>query len=199
MCMGFRRAHRARSGHRADDDRKPSHRVDLAVNARMSVHQERLAQCRISRRLASSTTRRWSKLMSLLNNASIIPPQHADERERLADVHPATWENPKPADRYHLVIVGAGAAGRTAAEMAATLGAKVALIEHRLIGAGRLNAGSVIPSKTIIRTSRLYAEMRDAKRYGAQIPDDIRVDFAAVMERVRRIRTDRKSTRLNSS
>src|SRR5665647_3804738 len=31
--------------------------------------------------------------------------------------------------------------------------------------------------------------MRDAKRYGAQIPDDIRVDFAAVMDRVRRIRT----------
>ena len=127
--------------------------------------------------------------MSLLNNASITPPQPADEREHLADVHPATWENPKPADRYHLVIVGAGAAGRTAAEMAATLGAKVALIEHRLIGAGRLNAGSAIPSKTIIRTSRLYAEMRDAKRYGTQIPGDIRVDFAAVMERVRRIRT----------
>src|SRR5665647_1440684 len=91
MCMGFCRALRARSGHRADDDRKPSHRADLAVDARMPVHQERLAQCRISRWLASSTARRWSKLMSLLNNVSITPPQHADERERLADVHPATW------------------------------------------------------------------------------------------------------------
>ena len=75
-----------------------------------------------------------------------------------------------------------------AAETAAALGAKVALIERHLIGGTCLNTGCV-PSKTIIRTSRLYAEMRDAKRYGAQTPDDIRVDFAAVMERVRRIRT----------
>ncbi|MEO7360426.1 MAG: mercuric reductase, partial [Gemmatimonadaceae bacterium] len=45
-----------------------------------------------------------------------------------------------------------------------------------------------IPSKALVRTSRLYAEMRDAERYGAQIPGDIRVDFAAVMQRMRKIR-----------
>jgi pyruvate/2-oxoglutarate dehydrogenase complex dihydrolipoamide dehydrogenase (E3) component len=31
--------------------------------------------------------------------------------------------------------------------------------------------------------------MRDANRYGVQVPDDIRVDFSAVMERVRRLRS----------
>jgi pyruvate/2-oxoglutarate dehydrogenase complex dihydrolipoamide dehydrogenase (E3) component len=45
-----------------------------------------------------------------------------------------------------------------------------------------------VPSKSLIRTARLYAEMRDAGRYGACVPDGIRVDFAAAMERVRRIR-----------
>jgi pyruvate/2-oxoglutarate dehydrogenase complex dihydrolipoamide dehydrogenase (E3) component len=122
-------------------------------------------------------------------DASSTTPQDAHESERLANLHPTMWKNPKPSDRYHLVIVGAGPAGLAAAEMAAALGAKVALIERHLLGGDRLISGSVIPSKTIIRTSRLYAEMRDAKRYGAQIPDDIRVDFGAVMDRVRRIRT----------
>jgi pyruvate/2-oxoglutarate dehydrogenase complex dihydrolipoamide dehydrogenase (E3) component len=126
--------------------------------------------------------------MSPQNNSSITTPQDTYERECLANVHPPSWNNPKPADCYQLVIVGAGPAGLAAAETAAALGAKVALIERHLIGGTCLNTGCV-PSKTIIRTSRLYAEMRDAKRYGAQIPDDIRVDFSAVMERVRRIRT----------
>ena len=59
---------------------------------------------------------------------------------------------------------------------AAALGAKVALIERDLLGGDCLNIGCV-PSKAIIRTSRLYAEMRNAERYGAQVPADIRVDF----------------------
>ncbi len=122
------------------------------------------------------------------SDSSLTTPQDAYERERLANVHPVAWSNPKPADCYQLVIVGAGPAGLAAAETAAALGAKVALIERRLIGGACLNTGCV-PSKAIIRTSRLYAEMRDAQRYGAQIPDAIRVDFAAVMGRVRRIRT----------
>ena len=126
--------------------------------------------------------------MAQHNDASITTPQDAYEHARLANVHPAIWINPKPADCYQLVIVGAGPAGLAAAETAAAFGAKVALIERRLIGGDCLNTGSV-PSKAIIRTSRLYAEMRDAKRYGAQIPENIRVDFAAVMERMRRIRS----------
>jgi pyruvate/2-oxoglutarate dehydrogenase complex dihydrolipoamide dehydrogenase (E3) component len=121
------------------------------------------------------------------SDSSISTSQDAYERERLANVHPASWSNPKPASDYQLVIVGAGPAGLAAAEIAVALGAKVALIERQLIGGGCLNTGC-IPSKAIIRTAQLYAEMRDAKRYGAQIPGDIHVDFSAAMERVRRIR-----------
>jgi pyruvate/2-oxoglutarate dehydrogenase complex dihydrolipoamide dehydrogenase (E3) component len=109
------------------------------------------------------------------------------ERERLANLHPPAWRNPTPADRYHLVIVGGGPAGLAAATTAAALGAKVALIDRNLLGGTCLNVGCV-PSKAIIRTSRLYAEMRDAARYGAHDPSDIRVDFGAVMDRMRRLR-----------
>ena len=105
----------------------------------------------------------------------------------MESLHPSGWRNPKPAGRYNLVVVGGGPAGLVAASAAASMGAKVALVERALLGGGCLNVGC-IPSKAIIRTSRLYAEMRNAEHYGAQIPSDIRVDFAAVMERMRRIR-----------
>ncbi len=75
----------------------------------------------------------------------------------------------------------------TAARTAASMGAKVALIERNLLGGNCLNIGCV-PSKALIRTSRLYAEMRNAKQYGGCVPADIRIDFAAVMQRVRAIR-----------
>ena len=109
------------------------------------------------------------------------------EQERLANVRPSEWRNPQPADRYDFVIIGAGTAGLVAAHGAAALGAKVALVERELLGGDCLNIGCV-PSKTILRTARLYAEMRDAERYGAQTPTDIRVDFPALMQRMRGIR-----------
>jgi pyruvate/2-oxoglutarate dehydrogenase complex dihydrolipoamide dehydrogenase (E3) component len=109
------------------------------------------------------------------------------ERERIDNVRPADWRNPGPMQRYDLVIVGAGTTGLVAARAAAATGAKVALIERHLLGGTCLNIGCV-PSKAILRTSRLYAEMRHADQYGACIPADIRVDFAAVMQRVRGVR-----------
>jgi pyruvate/2-oxoglutarate dehydrogenase complex dihydrolipoamide dehydrogenase (E3) component len=91
------------------------------------------------------------------------------------------------AERYNLVVLGGGPAGILTALEAARTGATVALVERDLLGGVCLNTGC-IPSKAIIRTSRLYAEMRSAERYGARRPEDIRVDFPAAMERVRRIR-----------
>jgi pyruvate/2-oxoglutarate dehydrogenase complex dihydrolipoamide dehydrogenase (E3) component len=92
-----------------------------------------------------------------------------------------------PRDPYHLLIVGAGPAGLTAALAAARRGARVALIERDLLGGTCLNRGC-IPSKTLIRTSRLYREMRDAEQFGGRVPGQITVDFPEVMDRVRRIR-----------
>ena len=69
----------------------------------------------------------------------------------------------------------------------------MALIERNMLGGDCLNEGCV-PSKAIIRSARLYAEMRNAEQYGAQIPNDIRVDFPAVMQRMRGIRARISST-----
>ena len=114
-------------------------------------------------------------------------PRDDYQHALLANVRPPDWHNPLPVGRYHLVIVGAGPAGLVAAQAAAALGATVALVERNRLGGDCLNVGCV-PSKTIIRTSRLYAEMLDAENYGAQVPADIEIEFPAVMERMRRVR-----------
>lgn len=109
------------------------------------------------------------------------------DRRELLNVHPPAWRNPEPVDRYNLVVVGAGPAGLLTALNAAKLGAQVAIIERDRFGGACFNVGC-IPSKAIIRTSRLYGEMRNAENFGAQVPAGISVDFPAVMERMRRVR-----------
>ncbi|MEO5829613.1 MAG: mercuric reductase [Rhodanobacter sp.] len=126
-------------------------------------------------------------------DASVSTPRDAHERKRLEAVRPESWNNPQPSGPYQLVIVGAGPAGLVAASEAAALGVSVALIERHQIGGTCFNTGCV-PSKTLLRTAAVYAEMRDASRYGAQVPSDIQVDFAAVMSRLRRIRSHLTNT-----
>lgn len=116
-----------------------------------------------------------------------VAPDDAAERERLNYVRPPDWHNPEPAACYDLVVIGGGTTGIVAAEAAAALGKKVALIERHLLGGNCLNIGCV-PSKALIRTSRLYAEMRNAEHYGAQVPTGIHVDFPRLMRRMRDIR-----------
>src|SRR5471032_1601791 len=121
-------------------------------------------------------------------NAPVLTvPEDAYERERLENFHPALWRNPQPADPYALVVIGAGPAGITAAYSAASLGVKVALIERKFVGGTCINVGCG-PSKALIRTSHLYADMRNAEHYGGHTPININVNFPAIMERMRRLR-----------
>ena len=113
------------------------------------------------------------------------------------NVHPATWKNPHPPPRYNLVVLGGGYGGILTALEATRAGAKVALIERDRLGGVCLNAGC-ISSKALIRTSRLYAEMRNAADYGAVTPDNIQVDFGRAMDRMRRVRA-RASRRLRAA
>jgi pyruvate/2-oxoglutarate dehydrogenase complex dihydrolipoamide dehydrogenase (E3) component len=106
--------------------------------------------------------------------------------ELLANVHPSNWQNPTPAPRYNLVVIGAGPAGLVAAAGAAGLGAKVALVERHLMGGDCLNVGCV-PSKALLRCARAAADARRARAFGIHA-SDVQVDFAAVMEHVRGLR-----------
>ena len=123
----------------------------------------------------------------------MIDPQlnlHPDDEHNLAlvdNVHPPEWKNPTPDGRYNLVVLGAGTAGLVAAAGAAGMGAKVALIERQLMGGDCLNVGCV-PSKAIIRSAHAANDARTADRFGVRVDGSVEVDFASVMERMRRIR-----------
>ena len=119
---------------------------------------------------------------------ALSPISNPTRDELLAYARPAGWRNPDPAGPYDLVVIGAGPAGLAAAEVAIERGAKVALIESHLLGGVSLLTGSV-PSKAIIRTSRLYADMRHAEKFGAAVPSGIHENFSATMARMRRLRT----------
>jgi pyruvate/2-oxoglutarate dehydrogenase complex dihydrolipoamide dehydrogenase (E3) component len=116
-----------------------------------------------------------------------IFPKDEHNATLLSNVHPPDWQNPEPAKRYNLVVIGAGTAGLVTAAGAAGLGAKVALVEKHLLGGDCLNAGCV-PSKCIIRSSRVMADIRGAKPFGIHVSEDREANFSSVMERMRRLR-----------
>jgi pyruvate/2-oxoglutarate dehydrogenase complex dihydrolipoamide dehydrogenase (E3) component len=122
-----------------------------------------------------------------MNVESLVQPQDVHNIELVSNVHPADWKNPEPVSRYNLVVIGAGTAGLVTAAGAAGLGAKVALVERHLLGGDCLNVGCV-PSKSIIRSSRVVADVRDAYQHGLRNSNHIEIDFSAVMERMRRLR-----------
>ncbi|HEX4389120.1 MAG TPA: FAD-dependent oxidoreductase [Steroidobacteraceae bacterium] len=90
------------------------------------------------------------------------------------------------AATYDLAIVGAGPAGLAAAERAAAIGARVALIERAKLGGVSLNNGS-IPSKALIRSATLFAALREVWGYldvGLEPP---KANLARVVQRLRQI------------
>lgn len=118
-----------------------------------------------------------------------LQPLNEHNQVLMGHVHPPDWVNPEPAAAYDLVVLGAGTAGLVVAAGAAGLGLglKVALVERSLMGGDCLNVGCV-PSKCLIRSSRVVADMAAAAPFGIQPPKAIQVDFAAVMDRMRKIR-----------
>lgn len=123
----------------------------------------------------------------MLEQPPQLQPFDEHNQTLFENVHPVHWVNPRPQGRYNMVVIGAGTAGLVTAAGAAGMGAEVALIERAMMGGDCLNVGCV-PSKALIRCARTAADVRDAGQYGVHVPGGVRVDFSAVMERMRRLR-----------
>ncbi|MBL3527041.1 MAG: FAD-dependent oxidoreductase [gamma proteobacterium endosymbiont of Lamellibrachia anaximandri] len=96
----------------------------------------------------------------------------------------AGWKCPAKFDR-NLVVIGAGSAGLVSAYIAAAVKSKVSLIEKHKMGGDCLNTGCV-PSKALIRSSRILAQSGRAQEWGFDAID-VKYDFAQIMERVQKV------------
>ena len=85
----------------------------------------------------------------------------------------------------NLVVIGAGSGGLVAALIAATVKAKVTLIERHRMGGDCLNTGCV-PSKSLLRSAKILGYMGRAKEFGFKRAS-VEFTFADVMQRVQRI------------
>ena len=93
----------------------------------------------------------------------------------------AGFNRPKSFDR-NLVVIGAGSAGLVSALIAATVKAKVTLVEANKMGGDCLNTGCV-PSKALIKSAKIAEQMRHADRYGIT-PTEPDIPFGQTIERV---------------
>ena len=94
------------------------------------------------------------------------------------------FKKPKRFDA-NLVVIGAGSGGLVAALIAATVKAKVTLIERHRMGGDCLNTGCV-PSKSLLRSAKMLSYAARAKEFGLRSAT-VEFDFAEVMERVQGI------------
>jgi len=87
------------------------------------------------------------------------------------------------ADRYDVVVIGAGPGGYVAAIRAAQLGLKTACVGNRgNLGGTCLNIGC-IPSKALLQSSRKFAEAKcDLAEHGVKV-GEVALDLVAMMDR----------------
>jgi pyruvate/2-oxoglutarate dehydrogenase complex dihydrolipoamide dehydrogenase (E3) component len=95
-------------------------------------------------------------------------------------------------DSYDLVIVGMGSAGMVAAEFAATLDLKVAVVERGRVGGDCLWTGCV-PSKALLASGKVAHHMRTADEFGIDAVTPT-IDRKKVWERIRSVQAQIATT-----
>ena len=89
-----------------------------------------------------------------------------------------------------MLVIGGGAGGLVTASGSRSAGARVALIERKFMGGDCLNFGCV-PSKAFLAAANIAHMVRvEAEAYGVRVNGEVEVEFAKVMERMRRIRAE---------
>jgi len=94
------------------------------------------------------------------------------------------YKKPKTFDN-NLVVIGAGSGGLVTSYIAATVKAKVTLVEKHKMGGDCLNTGCV-PSKALIRSAKYLSHIRRSKEFGIK-KASVEFDFADVMDRVQSV------------
>lgn len=94
------------------------------------------------------------------------------------------WQKPSHFER-NLVVIGAGSAGLVCAYIAATVRARVSLIEKNAMGGDCLNTGCV-PSKALIRSAKFLSHVRRHEAFGVA-EAEARPRFSDIMARVHRV------------
>lgn len=97
-----------------------------------------------------------------------------------------------PAHRYDLVVIGMGSGGMVAAEFAASLPLRVAVVERDRVGGDCLWTGCV-PSKALLASAKVAHTVRHSQRWGVGSGEP-QVDTSAVWARLRAVQQEIAAT-----
>ena len=84
---------------------------------------------------------------------------------------------------YDLFVIGAGSGGTRAARVAAAHGARVAVAEEYRVGGTCVIRGCV-PKKLLVYGAHFAEDLKDARRFGWMVPDDLQFDWKCLQENV---------------
>jgi len=91
---------------------------------------------------------------------------------------------------FDIAVIGAGTGGLVASFLAASLGARTALIEREKMGGECLWTGCV-PSKTLLKSARVYDTIKRAEEFGVHV-EKPRLVWGAVRMRIAAVRDEIK-------
>jgi len=84
---------------------------------------------------------------------------------------------------YDLFVIGAGSGGVRAARVSAAHGAKVAIAEEHKVGGTCVIRGCV-PKKLLVYGAQFAEDLKDAKRFGWQLPEQCAFDWPTLRDNV---------------
>ena len=88
-----------------------------------------------------------------------------------------------PPYDYDLFVIGAGSGGTRAARVASAHGARVAVAEEYRVGGTCVIRGCV-PKKLMVYGAHFAEDLRDAKKFGWDVPDDCNFDWSRLRDGV---------------